>query len=147
MKPILREQKVWLGEYRKVEFKIVNWSFDSPTPDLPSGNWNYYLYLRETAMKDFPALWLPRKVKESPGGYKYVTYDYFKGPVGRIEMHGGVTYYEKGGDVKGFRYVEVGCDYQHLCDARRSYDVATVLDDVIQSIDWLYENGYMKESL
>lgn len=77
-------------------------------------NWTYYLYLNERYMTPamFEQIWLPARLSDA---FDFVTYDYERSILGKIDMHGGMTFYEKRGEIK-HRYVKVGCDYAHLFD-------------------------------
>lgn len=135
----LREQKVWRGTHRGVPFKVMLWGYDDTSLD----KWNYYLYLLERNCINFDKLWLPGEVVQftecSP---KRVTYDYYS-VFGEVEMHGGITYYEKHGELVN-RYVEIGCDFAHLYDDEAGWDLESVVADMQVAIDSLYETGYLK---
>jgi len=146
----MREKITWNGLHRDVGFKIVNWDYEDPTGTMlrhwPSGAWNFYLYLYEQHCADFAALWLPDIVKEwSPGGKKYISHDYYKDPLGQIDLHGGITFYDKHGYTDGFRTVEVGCDYQHYTDEGQLYNNDCVFEDVKAAIASLYDLGIIKQ--
>lgn len=141
----LREQWVWQGNYRNIGFKIVSWSFETPMPEWPSGNWNFYIYLPEGLCVNFSEIWLADEVNEFPAsGRKYVSHDYMSGRTGQVEMHGGITWYEKNGYTEGHRSVELGCDYQHFWDQGKEYDENDVLRDVEKAIDSCYDLGILK---
>lgn len=144
MKEKLRQQKVWQGSHREINFKIVNWQFNTPMIGF-AGNWNYYIYLPESKCVDFAKLWLRDKVKSfSEGGRKHVLHDY-ENISGDMDFHGGCTYYAKHGHAKGFRSVEFGCDYQHYCDEGKDYNEDYLLHDACHSIDRCFENGILKK--
>lgn len=141
----LDAQRVWRGRYRDVGFKIVSWPFRGLEDRFPSGAWNYYVYIQESACADFTAIWLKdKKVRFSEKAPFHITHDYYNSPVGDVEMHGGITYYAKHGHTEGHRCVEIGCDYQHLWDDGKSYDEEDVLRDVEHTIDHLYERGLLR---
>ena len=144
----LREQRVWQGRYRDINFKIINWGRDdaaSQLLDLPTGHWNYYVYIPESKATDFKSIWLKDLLKRwSKEGRPYLTHDYMAGTLGNIEMHGGITYYAKHGHTKGHRCVEIGCDYAHSWDRNAHYDVEALMADVETTIDDLYNKGIVK---
>lgn len=133
--------------YRDLAIEIKNWMHNELGSDyfkteFPSGSWNYYVTIHERKAADFSKLWLADEVKEFLGsGRKYVTQDYYSAPLSQIEMHGGITYYEKHGHVEGFRAITIGCDYAHLHDTRQEYRYEDVLADAVRTIDSIYELG------
>lgn len=137
--PALRKQAVWQGTHRDINFKIVNWKFETKIPEYSfKENWNYYVYIPEKRSPRFSEIWLPDIIKEvSP----YVTHDYYTQSIGSVEMHGGITYYAKHGHVEGFRVVEIGCDYQHYWDEGERYNEEYITRDAMRTIDDLYEKG------
>lgn len=144
----LRKQTVWQGRYRDINFKIINWGRDdvsSQLLDLPTGHWNYYVYIPESKAIDFKSIWLKDLLKRwSKQGKPYLTHDYMSGPVGEIDMHGGITYYAKHGHTKGYRCVEIGCDYAHSWDRNAHYDAEALIIDAQTTIDDLYNKGIVK---
>lgn len=124
----LNEQKVWRGTHLGVPFKIVNWHMTSI-----EAAWNYYVYLHESKCKNFESLWLEdRLVQFAPGCPIRVTHDYYGVPIfSEIELHGGITWYNKLGHSVGHRCVEVGCDYQQPWDMENG---GTNLDLVCQDV-------------
>lgn len=145
----LRQQRVWLASHREIGYKIVNWHH-SPEARMedywPSGSWNFYIYLPEKKCPDFAKIWLPDLEKEwSPGGRKYVTHAYWTEPLGSVEMHCDITFYEKHGHVEGHRCVELGCDYQHLYDEEQSYDEQDVARDAVAAIESAFALGILAD--
>ena len=63
-------------------------------------------------------------------------HDYYGSIVSEVELHGGITYYAKHGHSEGHRYVEIGCDYNHLRDHEHGpYRIGEVVPDCIASIE------------
>jgi hypothetical protein len=148
MKMNLTPNNVWRGAYKSVPFKIVNWHFVSGTRLFPSGNWNFYLYFRESACADFRSIWLPdKRVRIAPDCPEHITHDYYSCPLANVDFHCGITYYEKSGYSRGHRCVEAGCDYQHNYDEDCSYTVASVADDVKRAVESAYELGILKPAV
>ena len=78
------------------------------------GTWCFYVYLAEDKATNFAALWLKDKVyRYKPDAKGRITHDYL-GAFDDIEFHGGCTFYKKHGHTKGYRCVEIGCDYAHF---------------------------------
>ena len=126
----------WHARYRNVPIKLTfyrRW-------------WCYYVYLHEDKCKDFKSLWLePEVIQTAPGCPEYISYNYGCDNPTDIKMHGGVTYYKKHGEVEDHRCVEVGCDYNHLCDMENGQpDKASVLSDACDTVDWLYDHDYFR---
>ena len=139
----LRKQNQWLGEYRGIHFKIVNWSFESSQDEMTK--WNYYLYLPENRCVDFKLLWhedKPQKFCETSP--VRIVHDYYEGPTGQINMHGGITWYEKLGHTEGHRRIEVGCDFMHLYDDEKTWTLEDMLHDIITAVDGLYNDNILK---
>lgn len=84
-------------------------------------------------------------MKITPESKGWISHDYYSEPlICDIELHGGISYYEKHNYLEGCRCVEVGCDYNHLWDHERGYQpsLEEVLSDACDTVDWLYENNY-----
>lgn len=145
----LRKSEVWKASYRGVTIEIQRWAFDSTAGLRPwKENWNYYIYMYESKCADFEKLWLPDEIKRfSEESDPYITHDYYSGAVGEIEMHGGITYYAKHGQSVGHRCIQVGCDYQHLCDEGQTYSVEKILRDAKASADQCAEMFYKPEEV
>lgn len=143
--PSLHDQRVWLGQHRGIGFKIVSWALAGTENHWPSGAWNFYLYLPENKCHNFEALWLPDKIyRWKPEADGRIQHDYYESLVVKIDLHGGITYYDKHGHTEGFRCVEVGCDYQHLYDEGHTYDENDLMRDAMKAIDSCYELGLLK---
>ena len=136
----LKQQTVWRGTHKGVPFKVINWGFDSSSIN---DKWNYYLYLLERNCVDFEKLWLPGTIVQiSESSPTCVIYDYYPA-FSSVEMHGGITYYEKQGELV-HRAVEIGCDFAHLHDEYAGWCLESVVADMQVAIDSLYEKGYLK---
>lgn len=121
-----------------VSIEIVNWSID-PTMK----NWNYYLYLFEKRMpkETFAAIWLPDIEKEFNSLRTWITHDTYSSELlNSIDMHGGITAYEKIGHSEGHRTVKIGCDYAHLYDREHGdYDINQIISDAVNSAEQAIE--------
>jgi hypothetical protein len=121
-----------------VSIEIVNWSID-PTMK----NWNYYLYLFEKRMpkETFAAIWLPDIEKEFESLRTWITHDTYSSELlNSIDMHGGITAYEKIGYTEGHRTVKIGCDYAHLYDREHGdYDINQIISDAVNSAEQAIE--------
>ena len=125
-------KKVWYGKYRGISFEINNFKFAG----IESGKeqWTYYLYLDPEEFE--PSLWLEPKEND----YSRITYEYYRHPISDIYWHGGVTWYEKrGGQEKESKTVKVGCDYNHLWDRDKIYDLEDIKRDIKKTIDEFHE--------
>jgi len=139
----LDKQNLWRGTHKGISFKIVQWNIDHNFPEIysPTGTWNYYVFIHETTVAKpiFEKLWLPAKLEKIiPKSRGWVTHDYYV-PFGSIDMHGGITFYAKHGEIEGFRAVEIGCDYNHLYDNQTAWTVEMVHADCIRTINHLIE--------
>lgn len=140
--PRLRAMQVWQGSHRDVRFEIKRRDIGGLEDSFPSGSWSFYIYLHESACPRFSEIWLADELKEwSPGGSKHITHDYMNGLTAQVDFHGGITYYAKHGDTKGYRCAELGCDYQHYYDTGHTYDENDLARDAARAIDSCYELG------
>jgi hypothetical protein len=141
MKPNdLQYRITYSGTHKNISYEIVHWGINRGeyTP-LNNGNgcWNYYLYISERTWENFSDFWLPSEVCEfSPSGTKYFNIDYYSSPLNVDQWHGGITLWEqKNAELAPQRYIKIGCDYQHLHDQGRYYDVSDLVADVYATID------------
>lgn len=117
------------GEYRGVRYKIK----------APAGGYKftYYIFLHKKLFQnpaDFEGIWLePEEVKTQWS--TYTTYNYTDSWLAGLDWHCGMTYYAKHGDMG---CVEAGCDYAHYWDEGHYYSLASVVEDVKQTIDSFY---------
>jgi len=129
----------WRGTYKGLHFQIKHWGVGQKHTPVSDGVWNFYIWLPESKLLDFPAHWLtPKLVKITPESPGFVSHDYYSIPAANIDgWHGGPTYYAKHGEVEGHRVVEMGCDYNHLWDYERGepYELNDIVVDVQQTID------------
>lgn len=145
----LEKSDVWKAMYRNVYIEIKRWDgYRSPEMRSPwKEHWTYYIYLYERHCKDFDAIWLADKLTSwSESGPKHITNDYYDSPLANIEMHGGITYYSKHGQVEGHRTVQIGCDFQHLHDEGQTYYVEDILREARITADECVETFYKEES-
>ena len=130
-------KKIWSGFYRGIGWEIVKWFSGTPS----TINWNYYINIcidRIPEKYDPESFWLkPQKILSN------YLYQYLEHPIiGSIEMHGGVTFYEKS-LIKNFhkekeiRIIQVGCDYVHYFDEGHTYNEAGISREVQDTIDKL----------
>lgn len=123
----LNESKAWNGDFRGVSFEIVNWR---------DTWWNYYLILSMQQLPD-ESYWLDAPSHIHDNGREYFsTRDV---PIlESVDNHCGWTYYARQ-DINNYRTIKIGCDYQHLYDENRTYQVSDILRDVKRSINSLWE--------
>ena len=132
----LSKKHSWSGTHEGIFFEIVNWGFDNPKFHGETGKWNYYVYLDERRVENLNEFFLPSEVKQfSPGGTKYISYDYYKSPLSNVDWHGGVTFWEQYEDP--YKRIKIGCDYSHYFDEDMHYDIETVLWECKHIIDEL----------
>jgi len=129
-----RKSEVYSGKYLGVPYEIRRWYLSDGTPC-----WNYYLFLIEKQIPHvFESLWLPGK--RLAMARNHIAYEYNETIIGNLDWHCGCTYYEK---ISGFdgadRAIKVGCDYSHLYDENKSYDVSDIERDVIDCVDSLLD--------
>ncbi len=139
--PAINNRSVWYGVYRGVRFEINRFTYSETDTEY---KWTHYIILNideqlrhEMAEK----FWLePEYRKMSEESRERLHYDYYKSPVGDIEFHGGCTFYSKETKIDDkIRVVKIGCDYQHLWDEGKHYDLNYVYTEVKQSIDSLWK--------
>ena len=134
----LKENKTkkWTGTYKGVGFEINNWK-TPPNSIEPNEKdcWTYYLYLhldRIPEENNPNSYWLKGRKDRNR-----VFYDYYKHDVmTELDWHGGLTWYSKehGFDGSG-KVIKIGCDYSHLWDEGRFYDLETVKFDCKSTIE------------
>ena len=128
------KQDVWHGEHLGFQYRIVHWNQGQRFTPGNDGIWNYYIYFRESKIKDFDSLWLEDKVQKfRPESEGWISHDYYDTAVSNVKWHGGVTYYAKHGELKGYRCVEFGCDYSHSWDHDRG--CGFTLEEVLQDVE------------
>lgn len=140
-----QDMQVHQAVYRHVPLRVTHFQF--PGDMFPFGCWCFYLFLHEPVCPNFEQLWLPDVVRPSLSGKGrgHVLNDYDVDPFMQIEMHGGITWYEKHGYTPGFRSVEIGCDFQHADDIGRQYTLDEVLKAACRAVDSCYELGLIVE--
>lgn len=144
----LTESKKWKGSYRDIHFNIALSSVGEPHTPHSQGTYCYYIFLAESKVRDFTPLWLPDEVMQfTSSSTPYISHDYYSIECLReVDFHHGITYYAKHGHTEGFRYVELGCDYNHLWDHEASpKNLGDILRDVENCIDSIYEANLIKE--
>lgn len=126
----LAHKDVWTcNVVEKVYIEIVHWGIDRDNTSFGSlnngeGVWNYYITIPERVMPEQfeQSLWLDDKpVQFTPTSLIRITHSYMQQPFADCEWHGGITFYEKIGQLVGHRAVKLGCDYSHIWDADRGY--------------------------
>lgn len=117
-----KQQLTWRGSHRGLPYKITHWGIGEHNDG--KGTWCYYVYIPEHLVKDhFASLWLePRLCKITPESHGFVTHHYYNTWIAELHWHGGVTFYDKHGELEGHRLVEFGCDFAHLWDAEMNYE-------------------------
>lgn len=131
-----RKTEVFTGKCNGVPYEIRRWECGGEKI------WNYYLFLIEEQMPDvFPSLWLDGKrmmINEKPT--RHILYEYENTLIADLEWHCGCTYYEKVGGFDGAqRVLKVGCDYNHLWDEGKHYDLSDIEHDVIDCVNSLLD--------
>lgn len=143
-----REQKVWHGRYRDIGYKVSLHSIGKSHTPAKEGVWCFYIYLLEDKVINFPAIWLEDEIfKYKPEAKGRISHNYYIHEFQNLELHNGITFYKKHEYTEGFRYVEIGCDYNHLWDQERGYgyELEDILVDVQRCIDSAYDCGLVKE--
>lgn len=130
----IEHKESWDGTYRGVRFEIVHWYL----------GWNYYLYIPVEQLPDLikPKFNLKAHTHNFLGsGRPCTSFEYGSAPIlADLEWHGGITLYEKArddvGKIIGYK---LGCDYMHLWDNNKAYNLESIVQDVHRSIDKLWE--------
>jgi hypothetical protein len=139
MKEKLHHCNVWTGDYKGVTLKIKNWASFSTSY---SSSWAYYVLITEKRCPKFEEIWLKDEIfKITPSSVERISHNYYSSILGNVKMHGGITYYQKHGQVPGHRWVEIGCDYQHYHDEGQEYSKEDLYLDALETIDNLFELG------
>ncbi len=122
----------WGEEISGLHCEIVNWKSNGMEKSI----WNYYIYIPKKAIpKTFKKFILkPRKFqfgKSSTIRYRYDYYpfeDYF-------DFHGGITFWEYiRNEVGEIVSLQVGCDFNHLCDEGMEYRYEEIKRDLECSV-------------
>lgn len=121
------EKKVYSGCYKNICFEINCRPFLRRLRREPDA-WTYYIYL---CVDDIPEKYDPEsfwmKTRDSYSGHSILA---------NLEWHWGITYFRK---VAGFddekRRIQVGCDYLHLEDEERHYNLDYIKNDVKRTIE------------
>lgn len=126
----------WVQIYKNVQITICH---HKPSSNDGKGVWTYYLsfHERQFTLEQFNKLWL-KPIREATQT-KRVMYNYDVHPFTELELHGGITFYEKSGGTESspIRVVKIGCDYNHLWDREGGYsdDLESVWGDAVNSVD------------
>jgi hypothetical protein len=128
--------KKWTGTYKGVAFEINNFQFE-PNKFEPQGKdcWAHYiiLHLNRIPEKYNPeSFWLKGKMNRNMAHYDYYAHEI----IGKIEFHGGCTWYSKEHGFDGEeKIIKIGCDYQHSWDEGKRYDLEYVKRQVEETVD------------
>ena len=133
----LKENKTrkWTGIYKGVNFEINNFQ-TPPNKFEPIGKdyWTYYLYLfldRIPKENNPDSFWL-KGLKDKGRIY----YDYFRHEImADLNWHGGISWYSKERGFDGsVKIIKIGCDYSHIWDEGRLYNINQVELDCKKTI-------------
>lgn len=128
--PQLKQLETWQANIDGYRIKIIRQDEEYRNRvDVPG--WCYYIVIPERNVPSkFRQLWL------EPKKYTWgVSYDYSDTPISGLNWHGGVTFYQKHGEVEGHRAVEFGCDYSHYWDQGQDYRLEDVYADALVTLD------------
>ena len=136
----MKKREIYNFNYKGFTCEIVHWRFNTPDTCLeslhPTGNWNYYIYIKRDQLSDED--WKKLRCKNKPFTMirKRNSWDYYK-LEDYFHFHGGITYYELLRDEFNGRpfAVKVGCDYMHSFDDNIPYDLDMVKLDTKKSVD------------
>jgi len=105
--------------------------------------WSHYIYInidQQIPNKELAdSFWLK---PEMNNGYSksWVVYNYFVYPIDQLIFHGGCTHYSKISNIDAlYRVVKIGCDYQHLWDKDRYYNLDYIINQCKYTIDSLWQ--------
>lgn len=135
----LKPKKSWVFEYKGITCEVVNWNFDKPMDEWPSGNWNGYIIIKAKQLPEkFKELLCKKRKtiwKSMPWMWEYYKLDQV------FNMKGGITFYEviKDQYSNDTVAIKVGNDYQHSWDVDHYYNVIDVVFDLKQSVDSFIE--------
>lgn len=135
----------YTAHYKGLGIKITHHALES---NEGRGIWCYYIIIPEQKVSPdtWKKLWLPaKKVKFSAVSPVRIFYDYNKSILRQVSWHCGITYYQKYGQVKGFRSVEVGCDYDHLYDHEQYWSLELIESDAKRTADEILEKFCLPE--
>lgn len=138
-------KQTFTGEHLNLRFEIARWGVQRgirPPMNNGHGCWNYYIFLHERTVQNFNDFWIDPEIKEfSPGGTKYLSYDYYSSPLSDVFWHGGITFWEGHNNLlPGQRSIQIGCDYSHLFDQEHGYDydLPFVLRETLRTISEIH---------
>lgn len=131
----MKERTLWHGTYRDIHFEIAR--FDSVFPNETKYSWCHYIYVWDIQFpEDVRKLMEPRVYYTSFGSRLEVEPE--TNPFYDVEFHGGCTYYHKEKVTEYGTLYKVGCDYQHLWDMGKEYNLEYVESEVRETIESLY---------
>ena len=131
----LEHKDMWKGTYRGVRFEIARWGVGRDY--LPDGIWNYYLWIPlDMIPKEKHHEFLAKIKKDDKGriNYRYTDLKLLCD----LDWHGGITYYSKHGIDGNPIVIEAGCDYAHIWDDGKNYQLNQILHDCQNTIDELW---------
>lgn len=128
----IRKIDVYAGTYMDIQYEIRNWEMGDGKP-----GWAFYIFLREAQIPErFAEVWLKGKKMEFS---KHIMYNYNNTFIDNLDWHMGCTFYEKvAGFDKSPRVVKIGCDYQHLYDEGKIYQIDYVMREAEMCIESLH---------
>lgn len=132
----LSHSEQWIFTHSQLRVKIVR--TDQYNPSFASKNcWCYYVSIAEYQTQRFKEIWLRPKIDREN---KRISYAYlFNDAFADADFHGGPSFYQRHGQVPGFRSVEIGCDFQHLWDEDRDYSLEDVIFEARRTAEKLAE--------
>jgi hypothetical protein len=109
--------------------------------EMSHGSWwtSYFTVLKTKVTSEVWEQLLLKPVSSDTWKTPHFSYGW-DGLTANIDFHGGITFYEPKVDPATMEVwgVKLGCDYHHLHDEGRRYNLADVLDDIKASVDSFY---------
>ena len=133
----MKTKTVWSGDYRNISWEINQFEIGGKPA------WAFYLYIKlDQIPEDIrERFWLSGERMELGGKpSRHIMYRYENEPfISELCWHGGCTWYSKHDHDGQRRVVQIGCDYQHYFDEGQYYSVDSILGEVQECVDSLYE--------
>lgn len=129
----IREKTVWFGKKRGIRYEINR--FKSFDPDAYKYSWTFYLWL---SPDQFPES-LRQEIKTETYYTAFGTpLEVCRTKIHDLNWHGGMTWSsDESRTAHPFKQFKFGCDFQHLWDMGKNYDLSDVdraCDECIESL-------------
>ena len=118
----------WNFLYKSILIKVKRHVTDYDNKE----HWCYYLTWAKHSMNHDVFNLMTAGIKET----KYLSCNYNDSPLSKLEWHGGCTFGNLKRDENAeLQYIELGCDYSHIWDKGKIYDLEELIIDAKNTAD------------